>query len=141
MNQNKRNQGKNNHDGGECEPSKNEAVPPTARCPVAPATRLNIAGFHGDRTSSARSAANRRYVRLFSKLVPKIVTCKRIHHYRDQFMGLQWVTAVCFANIFGNIFLQFRQARIITNWRCRLKPFARARILLLWAWAASCIFP
>jgi hypothetical protein len=36
------------------------------------------------------------------------------------------ITALCLAQTFGNFLIQFQQARIVTNWRCRLKSIARA---------------
>jgi hypothetical protein len=76
--QNKQDESNSHHDDGECEPS-NSKVPPTTRCPVAPATSWNIAGFHGDLGLSARSTPERRHARLFSKDVSKIAARDRIY--------------------------------------------------------------
>jgi hypothetical protein len=113
------------------EPSSSKTVPPTARCTIAPATRWYIAGgihlsfFNNNLSLSARSTPNRRHPRLFSKDVPKIATRHRIYHCGGEFVGLWCVTALCFTQIVGNVFLQFNQARLIRNWRCQSKPFAR----------------
>ena len=75
---------------------------------------------------SAHSTPKGRHARLFSKNVPKIVARDRIYQGRDFFIRTQRIAAFCFAHIFGNVFTQFQQARIVANWRGRLKRFAGA---------------
>jgi hypothetical protein len=57
---------------------------------------------------STRSTPKRRHARLFSNDVPKIVTRDRIYDRRDLFIRSQCVTALSFAEIFRNFFLQFQ---------------------------------
>jgi hypothetical protein len=41
------------------------------------------------------------------------------------------IIALCFAQTFGNFLIQFQQARVVTNWRRRLKSIARAHDFVL----------
>jgi hypothetical protein len=73
----KHDQRTNNREGGEWEISNGKPVSPTARCPVARATRWNIAGFHGEPSLSAFDAEQASRALVFEACVEN--SCARPH--------------------------------------------------------------
>ena len=124
-----------NREGGEREISNGKPVPPTARCLVAPATRWDIAGFHGEPSLSAFDAGQASRALVFEACVEN--SCAQPHlSLRRVIHQVVRLGDLLRANI------RQRLARLSpgSHHRKLALPIeavrARAPVLSLWAWQA-----